>query len=66
MIRLTTIVYLIDAKHSQFSPVHGNWTGLIIHEVIIYYLQEKKTFLVPENKLKSIKTAFDLELVVSL
>ena len=29
-------------KYYQLSRVHGSWTGPIIHEVMIDYLQEKK------------------------
>ena len=48
-------------KYFQFSRVHGTWTAPIINKVVIRLFAKKA----PENKLMSVKTAFDLERVKS-
>ena len=52
-------------KCYQSSWVHGTWTAPIIHEIMIDYLQEKKSLLLSEIKHMSIKTAFDMKSIES-
>ena len=51
-------------KCYQSSWVHGTWTAPIIHEVMII-CKKRKSLLLSENKLMSIKMAFDLECIES-